>query len=126
MRRGRRRADEGLDSAEARGAMGIPELRERALHGGPTALEGEAEHAAETLHLRSRDRMRGVTLESGVADRFDCGMGLEETRDGERARVLLADPDGQCLESPQQEVRREGRERRAGDLAVVIDLLDQR
>jgi hypothetical protein len=77
-----------------------PRLRGRL----PVAAQLEAHDPAEALHLPPRHVMVGMALESGVVCPLDGPVLLEMARERERRFVLARDPDGERLQTPEDQV----------------------
>jgi hypothetical protein len=71
-------------------------------------------------------RVVGVTGQARVEDALDAGVAFQESRDPERALVVLAHAHGECLEAANQQVRAVRVGHPAEDSARVTQPVHQR
>ena len=90
MRSGRRPRHQSLDAAKARRA----DRYRHAIHETPRRVEAarelEAQHAAEAVEQLARAQVIRVALEPGIVHPRDRAMLLEQSRNLERAFILMA------------------------------------
>jgi hypothetical protein len=95
--------DQGLDTAETGRAAGIAQTVDEALRGLVAAGEVEAQHPAEAVHLRGRDAVLRMIRQARVVHRGDGRMRPDRPREGQAVAVVLADPQRQGPDAPQQQ-----------------------
>src|SRR5260370_13511522 len=100
--------------------MGVAKAGKKCPDRREAARENEAEDATITAHLAASDVMIFVRLQTGIKHGCDLRMGLQETRDLERALVLLANAEMQGFHSPQQQIGRHGVEAGSRNFAEVV------
>src|ERR1700693_5821972 len=101
MARGRGRASNRFDRPKICGEMRIAQTRKEFLHGRETALQNKAEDATVSAHLTASDRVILMRFQAGIKRGRDLRMSFHETRNLQRALVLLAYAQMQGFHSPQ-------------------------
>src|SRR6266851_2031387 len=120
------RAYDGFDGPQIRRPMSVAQLCQKRLYGWITAMQNEAHDAAEAArHLPLGNLVLGVRWEPGIKHAVDGGVLLQIGRDPHGAGVLPLHTNLQRLHAANQQVRREGIERGAGDLTEMKNGLNQ-
>ena len=119
------RPGDGLDRAEVGGAMRVAQPRQHALDRLEAAVEHEAEHAAEAAHLPPGHVVMRMCRQPGVVNGRHRGLGLQPGAILSALSFCWRTRRCSVFMPADQQVGRHRIERRAGDLAVVIDLPDQ-
>src|SRR5947209_12881536 len=107
--------DERLVPAEAGGVGGEPQAGDEALGVFIIAAQLRREHPRKSRHLRARERVLRVAVESRIIDALDLRVLFEEARQRQRVRVVSPDAKAQCAQAAQDEPAVEGTQYGAGE-----------
>src|SRR6185295_1574542 len=121
----RRTRDQGLDAAEADRLARDREVVDEAARRLLSPVELEAQHAAEAGEQLAGPRMARMALEPRIVDPPHPGSRRQESRDPQRALVLMAHPQGERLQTAVEQEAGVRVERAAEEVGPVTDLLDE-